>query len=150
MIAPMKAMILSLVVAAGALVMTGCGASASRVVRTGGGTAVAPGTTQVGQASYYSDSLAGETTANGESYDPGELTAAHRTLPFGTRVSVRRIENDRSVVVRINDRGPFAGGRIIDLSRAAAAALKMLRAGVTRVELEVLSVPQPRGRRASR
>lgn len=145
----MKAMILSLVVAAGALVMTGCGASA-RVVRTGGGTTVAPGTTQVGAASYYSDSLAGETTANGESYDPGELTAAHRTLPFGTRVSVRRIDNDRSVVVRINDRGPFVGGRIIDLSRAAATALQMLRAGVARVELEVLSVPQPRGRRASR
>jgi rare lipoprotein A len=149
MIAPMKAMILSLVVAAGALVMTGCGASA-RVVRTGGGTAVAPGTTQVGAASYYSDSLAGETTANGESYDPGEMTAAHRSLPFGTRVSVRRIDNDRSVVVRINDRGPFVGGRIIDLSRAAATALQMLRAGVARVELEVLSVPQPRGRRASR
>ena len=145
----MKAMILSLVVAAGALVMTGCGASA-RVVRTGGGTTVAPGTTQVGAASYYSDSLAGETTANGESYDPSELTAAHRTLPFGTRVSVRRIDNDRSVVVRINDRGPFVGGRIIDLSRAAATALQMLRAGVARVELEVLSVPQPRGRRASR
>jgi rare lipoprotein A len=146
----MKAMILSLVVAGGALVLTGCGASASRVVRTGGGTPVATGTTQVGAASYYSDSLAGETTANGESYNPGELTAAHRTLPFGTRVAVRRIDNDRSVVVRINDRGPFAGGRIIDLSRAAAAALQMLRAGVVRVELEVLSVPQPRGRRASR
>jgi len=150
MIAPMKAMILSLVVAGGALVMTGCGGSASRLVRTGGGAAVAPGTMQVGAASYYSDSLAGETTANGESYDPGEMTAAHRSLPFGTRVSVRRIDNDRSVVVRINDRGPFVGGRIIDLSRAAAAALQMLRAGVARVELEVLSVPQPRGRRASR
>ena len=150
MIARMKAILCSVAVAVGALALTGCGASASRVVRTGGGTAVAPGTTQVGTASYYSDSLSGETTANGESYDPGALTAAHRTLPFGTRVTVRRLDNDRTVVVRINDRGPYAGGRIIDLSRAAASALQMLRAGVTRVELEVLSVPQPRGRRASR
>jgi rare lipoprotein A len=133
-----------------AIASTGCGASASRAVRTGGGIAVPPGTTQVGLASYYSDSLAGETTANGERYDPAALTAAHRTLPFGTRVAVRRLDNDRSVVVRINDRGPFVDGRIIDLSRAAARALEMIRAGVARVELEVLSVPQPRGRHASR
>ena len=146
----MKATKISAAILAGALALAGCGASAQRVVRTGGGTSVPPGSTQVGVASYYSDSLAGETTANGESYDPGALTAAHRTLPFGTRVAVRRIDNDRSVIVRINDRGPFAHGRIIDLSRAAAAALQMLRAGITRVELEVLSVPQPRGRRASR
>ncbi len=141
---------LTLTLVLGALGLGGCGASAVRSVRTGGGTPVPVGHTQVGMASYYHDSLAGETTANGESYDPGELTAAHRTLPFGARVSVRRLDNGREVVVRVNDRGPFVSGRIIDLSRAAATALQMLRAGVARVELEVLSVPTPRGRRASR
>src|SRR4029077_9960676 len=74
---------------------------------------------QVGHASWYS--LPANTTANGERMDPNELTAAHRSLPFGTRVLVENLTNGRSVVVRINDRGPFIGGRIIDLSKAAAA-----------------------------
>lgn len=102
----------------------------------------APGTRQSGYASFYSDSLAGNATANGEAYDPAQLSAAHRTLPFGTRVRVDRTDRAGSVVVRINDRGPFAGRqRIIDLSRAAAQALSMLRAGVVPVRIEVL----PRG-----
>lgn len=90
-----------------------------------------------GDASFYSDRLAGNTTANGERYDPQALTAAHRTLRFGTRVEVRR-ESGARVVVCINDRGPFVGGRIIDLSRAAAEALGMIRAGVAPVTLRVL------------
>jgi rare lipoprotein A len=92
-----------------------------------------------GRASYYSDSLAGNRTANGERYNPRALTAAHRSLAFGTHVRVTRPDTGSSVVVRINDRGPFAGRRrIIDLSRRAAQELGMVRAGVVDVEVEVL------------
>ncbi|MBL9026824.1 MAG: septal ring lytic transglycosylase RlpA family protein [Myxococcales bacterium] len=92
---------------------------------------------QTGRASYYSDKLAGRKTANGERYDPSALTAAHRTLPFGTVVVVRR-QDGRSVRVRINDRGPFGDeGRIIDLSRRAAEELGMMKAGVVEVSLSI-------------
>jgi rare lipoprotein A len=90
-----------------------------------------------GLASFYSDSLAGNATANGEDYDPAVLTAAHRTLRFGTRVEVIR-ENGARVTVCINDRGPFVRGRVIDVSRAAAVRLDMLRAGVVPVRVETL------------
>ena len=93
-----------------------------------------------GRASYYSDRLAGHRTAAGEPYDPGALTAAHRHLPLGTLVDVARPDG-RHVTVRINDRGPHARGRIIDLSRRAAAALGMVREGVAEVVLRVLWVP---------
>jgi rare lipoprotein A len=89
-----------------------------------------------GVASYYSDKLTGRSTASGEPYDPRGFTAAHRTLPFGTWLEVRR--GERAVRVRVNDRGPFARGRVIDLSRAAAEALGIVRAGVAEVELFVL------------
>lgn len=103
------------------------------------------GSVQQGYASFYSDRLAGHSTANGESYDPSQLTAAHRSLPFGTRVEVRRVDTGASVEVRINDRGPYAGTqRIIDLSRAAAEAIAMIRAGVVAVTVRVLSTPPPR------
>jgi rare lipoprotein A len=95
-----------------------------------------------GRASYYADSLAGNRTASGERYDPKALTAAHRDLPFGTRVRVVRQDNRKSVVVRINDRGPFGKrARIIDLSRAAAEQIDMVRAGVVQVRVEVLAGP---------
>lgn len=126
---------------------TACATTAGRI-RTGGGTTVPVGTTQGGLASYYSDSLAGGSTASGEAYDPDALTAAHRTLPLGTRVLVRRTDRDRAVEVRINDRGPYASARrVIDLSRAAARALDMMRAGVVPVEVRVLSLPPPRRNR---
>jgi rare lipoprotein A len=96
---------------------------------------------EIGRASYYSDRLAGRRTACGEPYDPRALTAAHRTLPFGTLVHVARSDG-RYVVVRINDRGPFARGRVIDLSRRAAAELGMLREGVTDVVLRVVQAPR--------
>ena len=113
-----------------------CGATDATAVRS------QAGAVQEGQATWYSDSLAGRSTASGEPYDPQALTAAHRTLPFGTRVRVTRLDHDRSVEVRINDRGPFGRrSRIIDLSRAAAEQLEMLRAGVVRVRLEVLETP---------
>ena len=104
-----------------------------------------PGGVQQGYASYYSDRLAGHATANGEDYDPAQLTAAHRTLPFGTRVEVQRVDTGARVEVRINDRGPFAGTqRIIDLSRSAAEAIAMIRAGVVAVTVRVLSIPSRR------
>ncbi len=95
-----------------------------------------------GRASYYADSLAGNSTASGEPYDPAAFTAAHRELPFGTIVEVRRRDTGVNVRVRINDRGPFGDARrIIDLSRRAAESLDMVRAGVVDVELRVVSRP---------
>jgi rare lipoprotein A len=93
---------------------------------------------QTGKASWYGDAHHGKKTASGERYDMTELTAAHRSLPLGTRVRVTNVDNNRSVVVRINDRGPFVRGRIIDLSRAAARELGPLGAGLFSVRLEVL------------
>ncbi|OLU19577.1 hypothetical protein BVH01_04730 [Pseudomonas sp. PA1(2017)] len=91
-----------------------------------------------GKASYYGKAHHGNRTASGERFDQNALTAAHRTLPFGTMVKVTNLNNDRSVVVRINDRGPFARGRIIDVSRKAAEALDMIRSGVAPVRVESL------------
>lgn len=97
-----------------------------------------------GRASYYADSLAGNSTASGEPYDPQAYTAASRDLPFGTRVRVTRLDGDgepmASVIVRVNDRGPFRDhSRILDLSRAAAEALDMIRAGVVDIRAEILA-----------
>ena len=89
-----------------------------------------------GVASWYGPGFAGRRTANGERFNPSEYTAAHRTLPFGSKVRVTH--NGRSVVVRINDRGPFHGGRVIDLSQAAAEDLGLRSAGSGRVELALL------------
>lgn len=90
---------------------------------------------ETGLASYYADALQGRKTANGERYNRNAFTAAHRTLPFGTRVRVTRLKTRQSIVVRINDRGPFVKGRIIDLSYAAARELGMLRDGVVKVQV---------------
>ncbi len=92
-----------------------------------------------GKATYYSDGLAGRKTASGQPYIPANLTAAHKKLPFGTRVRVIRTDTGHQVIVVINDRGPFAGAeRIIDVSGAAARQLDMMRAGVVPVRVEVL------------
>ncbi|MEO1657956.1 MAG: septal ring lytic transglycosylase RlpA family protein [Pseudomonadota bacterium] len=92
-----------------------------------------------GEASYYAESLDGNPTASGEPYRHNAFTAAHRTLPFGTRVRVTRRDTGQSVVVTINDRGPYAHNRVIDLSGAAAERLDMDKVGVTTVDVEVLS-----------
>ena len=92
-----------------------------------------------GMASYYSDELAGNRTASGERFDPDELTAAHRSLPFGSLVRVTNVANGDSVVVRINDRGPFSRGRVIDISHAAARRIGMHRSGTARVKLALLN-----------
>jgi rare lipoprotein A len=91
-----------------------------------------------GMASYYGRELAGNRTASGERFDPAQLTAAHRTLPFGSLVRVTNTANGDSVVVRINDRGPFSHGRVIDVSHAAAREIGMHRSGTARVTLALL------------
>lgn len=101
-----------------------------------------------GEASYYGDSLAGHHTANGERYDPRAFTAAHRTLPFGTIVRVVRTDTHAVVYVRVTDRGPFGSSRrILDLSRAAAERLHMIRSGVAKVRAEIVEYGPERRRR---
>lgn len=98
----------------------------------------APGTRIVGLASWYGQRHQGHATASGELYDTGKLTAAHRTMPFGTRLRVTNAENGRTVVVRVNDRGPWVNDRVLDVSQAAAKTLGMVGGGVTKVEIVVL------------
>lgn len=99
------------------------------------------GFVEVGEASWYGNPYHGRKTSNGEIYDMEELTAAHLQLPFNTVLRVTNLDNDLSVLVRINDRGPFVRDRIIDLSRAAARQIEMIAAGTARVRLEVVSAP---------
>jgi rare lipoprotein A (peptidoglycan hydrolase) len=94
---------------------------------------------QTGVASWYGPGFHGRQTANGEIYDQYRLTAAHRTLPLGTKVAVKNPTNGKTVEVRINDRGPYIDGRIIDLSYAAARALGMVKPGIVQVEVEIIS-----------
>jgi rare lipoprotein A len=94
---------------------------------------------EVGLASWYGPGFHGRPTSSREIYDMHDMTAAHPTLPFGTYVMVTNLENERTAIVRINDRGPFVEGRIIDLSRAAASVLGMIGPGTARVRLEVLA-----------
>ncbi len=96
---------------------------------------------ETGQASYYHDRFHGRPTASGEPYDRASLTAAHRTLPFGTWLRVTRIDTERSVYVRVTDRGPFKPGRVIDLSRQAAEEIDLIGPGVAEVELAVVEEP---------
>lgn len=94
---------------------------------------------QAGMASYYHDRFHGQRTASGATYDKNRLSAAHKTLPLGTQVRVTDAGSGESVVVHINDRGPFSRGRVIDLSRAAAREIGLTHKGVAKVRLEVLS-----------
>jgi rare lipoprotein A len=91
-----------------------------------------------GHASYYGNELAGRRTASGEMFNPSDFTAAHRTVAFGTRVKVTHLGNGREVIVRVNDRGPWGRGRIIDLSYAAAKELGMHRSGTAQVKLTMV------------
>lgn len=96
-----------------------------------------------GKATYYADSLAGNHTANGDVYDPDEFTAAHKKLPFGTVLRVVRVDTKATTYVRVNDRGPFGpADRVIDLSKAAAKELDMMRAGVVAVRVEIVEQPK--------
>lgn len=97
-----------------------------------------PTRTIVGQASWYGPGFEGRSTASGEAYDPSDMVAAHRSLPFGTRVRVTNRNNGLSTVVRIIDRGPYVGGRVLDLSAAAADAIGMRGSGTAPVSIEIL------------
>ena len=103
-----------------------------------------PETVQTGVASWYGPNFHGKTTSNKEIYDMYDLTAAHNSLPFGTYVVVTNLNNGKSVTVRINDRGPFVKGRIIDLSYAAAKAVDMIDTGTAPVKLEILTDISPK------
>jgi rare lipoprotein A len=100
--------------------------------------AVPAGTAATGLASYYAAKFQGRRTANGETFNSKLLTAAHLTLPFGTKLRVTNLQNMKSVIVRVNDRGPHVSGRIVDLSRAAAELIGITRTGLAKVELEIL------------
>ena len=91
-----------------------------------------------GVVSFYGQDFQGKTTSNGETFDLHALTAAHRTFPFGTKVRVTNLESGKSVVVRVNDRGPFVDGRIMDLSMGAAQSIDLIRSGTAKARLEVL------------
>jgi rare lipoprotein A len=112
---------------------------------SGGGDA-SRGDRQTGTASWYGEPFHGRATASGEIYDMNGVSAAHKTLPLGTLVEVVNLDNGRRLEVRINDRGPFVRGRIIDLSRGAASELGMVNAGLARVRVRVLELPAPRSR----
>ncbi|RAU84359.1 septal ring lytic transglycosylase RlpA family protein [Pontibacter arcticus] len=96
---------------------------------------------QKGQASWYGSKYHGRKTSSGERYNKNHMTAAHQTLPFGTKVKVTNLDNQESVIVRINDRGPFVGNRIIDVSEVAARKLDFHREGIGQVKVEVLELP---------
>lgn len=114
------------------LVLSACGSTPKS------GSRVSSGHSESGMASYYGNEFHGRKTANGERFDQGKLTAAHRTMPFGTRVRVTNTQNGRSVVVRVNDRGPFVKGRIIDLSSSAFKSIASINAGVVPVRVQVI------------
>lgn len=111
-------------------------AACSSTPKSGG--SVASGHSESGQASFYGNEFHGRKTANGERFDQAKLTAAHRTLPFGTRLKVTNTENGKSVLVRVNDRGPFVKGRIIDLSSSAFKTIASINAGVAPVRIQVV------------
>ncbi|MDO7885489.1 septal ring lytic transglycosylase RlpA family protein [Hymenobacter cheonanensis] len=108
-----------------ALALSACGSSKSAF-------------TQSGQGSYYADKFDGRATASGAPYRPGQLTAAHNTLPFGTKLKVTNTRNGHSVKVVVNDRGPHAKGRIVDVSKRAARKLDIIDAGVAPMQIKVL------------
>lgn len=132
-----------------AIALTGCGKKKVRVPvpppaarsRPPAVPAPRPGSTERGVASWYGKPYDGRPAADGEIYDMEQLVAAHRTLPFQTMVRVRNLTNEKTVDVRIIDRGPFVNNRIIDLSRAAARAIELIGPGVGPVELTILSAP---------
>ncbi|MCZ8292709.1 MAG: septal ring lytic transglycosylase RlpA family protein [Hylemonella sp.] len=118
------------------LALAGC--SSAPKSGSGGGASAASGHSETGQASYYGNEFHGRKTANGELFDQAKLTAAHRTLPFGTRLKVTNTQTGKSVQVRVNDRGPFVKGRIIDLSSSAFKAIASINAGVAPVRIQVV------------
>ena len=131
------AMVVLIAATVGSLGLSGC-ATASKRSGAPAGYEVVPGTAQRGVASWYGESYRGKATASGEKFNPDDLTAAHRTLHFGTWVEVRNLNNNRTVIVEITDRGPFVKGRIIDLTEQAAKEIGMVGTGTAPVEIRSL------------
>jgi len=133
---------------AAAVGLSACTGSSPRFTASGGIKVETGGSysaREEGIASYYADKFNGRKTSNGEIFDMNTLTAAHKALPFNSVVKVTNLDNGKSVIVRVNDRGPFIEGRIIDLSLAAAKAISMIGTGTARVSLEVLEFgPDPK------
>jgi rare lipoprotein A len=125
---------LPLVAALATAWIPGCVDHASAVERI-------PRLAQVGNASWYGPEFHGRLTASGARFDQNKMTAAHRTLPLNTPVRVTNLENNKAIVVVVNDRGPYVKGRVLDLSKAAAKALDMVDDGVVRVKIEPLAKP---------
>lgn len=128
-------------VALASLALLASGCLAPRPVYRGGvrgAASLVAGLEQRGTASFYAGSFNGRQTASGERYDMNGMTCAHRTLPFGTLLEVENLDNGSTVTVRVNDRGPYVGGRIIDLSRGAADRLGMVDSGTAEVRLRVV------------
>jgi rare lipoprotein A len=140
---PLRTLAIALLLA---IIITGCGKkkTKARVTATRpAATNIAPpiGSTERGMASWYGRPYHGRAAADGEIYDMETLVAAHRTLPFQTRVRVRNLSNDKTVDVRIIDRGPFVRGRVIDLSHAAAKEIDLIGPGVGQVEITIIGTP---------
>jgi len=131
-IAPYRIVLLTLVVA-----LPACFGGSSKAHKN----SVYPRGASDGIASWYGPGFHGKQTASGERFNENDLTAAHKTLPFGTVVRVTNLVNGRRVDVRINDRGPFVRGRVIDLSKAAAREVDMIRDGIVPVQLQILTYP---------
>ncbi len=132
-----------------ALILLASGCLVPRPVYRGSARCVASlvdGFEQRGTASFYADAFHGRLTASGERFDMYAMTCAHRTLPFGTMLEVENISNGRTVVVCVNDRGPFVSGRIVDLSKGAADRIGMLSQGTAEVRLRVVGVRESEGR----
>lgn len=132
----------SRVVLMGALALSGCTSEHSVEPGKGSAASAKPSHKEVGEASWYGPGFQGNETANGETFDQRKMTAAHPSLPMGTRAKVTNLENNKKVEVRINDRGPYVGGRAIDLSRAAAKKLDMEEDGTTQVKIEAKPHPK--------
>ncbi len=134
----------TLLVLTAALLAADCGGGSPRFMSRERETEAPPVATTTHQltgiASYYADDFHGRKTASGETYDMHALTAAHRTLPLGSTVRVKNLDNNRSVVVRINDRGPFKKDRLIDLSLAAAEEIGLIADGTAPVELQIIEL----------
>lgn len=126
----------SKILAAAVTLLLGGGLAQTELAKARGVDAPASGFRQVGLASWYGPGFHGRTTASGERFDQNDLTAAHRKLPLGTEVKVTNLQNGRSIVVEINDRGPYIDGRVIDVSKAAARRLGIVEEGVAKVRIE--------------
>ncbi len=131
------------------LLLPACGRRTPAVRSVGVSTSPGSGFFEGGIASWYGPGFHGRTTANGEQYDMYAMTAAHKKLPFGTWVRVVNLDNGQATIVRVNDRGPFIEGRVIDLSRSAAEDIDMVGPGTAQVELHILDDPTPERVRSS-